>query len=150
MNSIASRKRLKGCLKSIDRHSEPISGDSVIIRGGDWTYESGYSAAKEMFKNEDRPSAVFAMSDLMAIGVMDAAREYGLQVPRDVSVIGFDNRTCSQYSYPKLTTVEIPLKEMGRKSAQLLLNLIEEKKTGFDLNIELDCQLIERDSVRSI
>ena len=90
------------------------------------------------------------MSDLMAIGVMDAARDCGLQVPRDVSVIGFDNRTCSQYSYPKLTTVEIPLKEMGQKSAQLLLNLIEEKKSGFDLNIELDCQLIERDSVRSI
>ena len=147
--SISTQKRLKGCLNSIDKHSDVIGRDSVFIHGGDWTYESGYSAAMELLKNESPLSAVFAMSDPMAIGVMDAARDSGLQVPRDISVIGFDNQACSQYSYPKLTTVEIPLKEMGRKSAQLLLNLIEEKKSGVDLNIELDCQLIERESVRS-
>jgi LacI family transcriptional regulator len=72
------------------------------------------------------PTAVFAMNDLMAIGAMDAIREKNLRIPKDISVVGFDDREVSNYVFPKLTTVEIDLKTIGYTAAQMVTQKLSE------------------------
>jgi len=96
--------------------------DSALVRNGDWERMSGYTCMKDLLEHESDalPTAVLAMNDLMAVGAMDAIRESKLRVPKDISVVGFDNREVSKFVFPKLTTVEIDLKAIGYTAAQMV------------------------------
>ena len=74
----------------------------------------------------DPPTAIFAMNDMMAYGILNTAHELNIRIPEDLSVIGYDNLTLSYCSYPALTTVELPFQEMGRRAAGLLIRILEE------------------------
>ena len=74
-----------------------------------------------------RPDAIFASNDMMAVGAYKAAAELGLKIPDDVALVGFDDIYLSQFLTPRLTTVHVPLLELGRKSVQFLLNMINGK-----------------------
>ncbi len=149
-DSMQSQMRLEGCKRAFSEHK--VAFNSKYIRAGNWEREGGYQAAKELLSLSQAPTAIFAFNDLMAGGVIDAANEMGLNIPGDISLTGFDNRECS-YSYtPQLTTMSLPLSEMGRRSAELLLGLIkkEEEIKDKNQNLKLKCDLVERESTLSL
>ena len=101
-----------------------IPAAAIARYPGDFHVGSGVQAAQGFLASPERPSAVFAVSDMMAIGFMRALRAVGLVVPRDVSVAGFDGIEFADYCEPPLTTVRQPREAMGRAAAELLLRLI--------------------------
>jgi DNA-binding LacI/PurR family transcriptional regulator len=100
------------------------------IERGEGTFEFGYQASLRLLAlpAAERPTAIIAMSDTMAIGGMRAARECGLEVGRDIAIIGFDDAPMSQYLFPALTTVHQPIREAGRKCVEILISIIKGKK----------------------
>ncbi len=143
VDSIPCQERLKGYQKALEENN--LIFNPSYIKVGDWEYESGYENAKELLSKKDRTTAIFAMNDLMAGGVIDAAREMGINIPKDLSLIGYDNRECSFFYVPKLTTVGLPLSEMGERSAKILIDLIDKKNTE-ETSIKIKCSIVERES----
>lgn len=146
-NSRSSLKRLEGYKKALQDNG--LSSESGLIKNGDWEYESGCRLGREIMQKKERPTALFAFNDLMAAGAIDGAESLGFKVPEDLSVMGFDNREFSRFSKPALTTMDLPLTEMGEKAAEILIKLINEEKIEFK-DISLECALIKRDSVKNI
>jgi LacI family transcriptional regulator len=143
MDSIPSRLRFNGFYKAVTEHELPF--DPQLIKMGNWEAESGYRLAKELFGLEERPTAILAMNDVMAVGVMRAAAEMNIQIPRDLSVIGFDNREFSDYLIPRITTMDLPLHEIGYRAMESLALLIKGEQV--ERKPMPTCKLIERDSV---
>jgi LacI family transcriptional regulator len=114
--------RLMGSKSALAQNGYPV--EESLIKQGDLTVKSGYVAAKELLQGSGRPTAIFAVNDLMAFGAINAAKELGLHVPRDLSVVGFDNIPLSSYFDPPLTTVEIPIYDLGVASMRVLMDLI--------------------------
>jgi LacI family transcriptional regulator len=77
-------------------------------------------------KKTEKPDAIFAANDMMAVGAYKAAADSGLKIPDDVALVGFDDIYLSQFLTPRLTTVHVPLMELGRKAVQYLLNMIND------------------------
>jgi LacI family transcriptional regulator len=104
-----------------------ISPDPALVLTGDFLPPSGRACANKFFELpvEQRPTAIFAASDQMAYGVMAAAEEYGLAIPRDVALVGFDDDAPSVHTRPALTTIRQPYFEMGQRGIELLLSLVE-------------------------
>lgn len=99
-----------------------IDYDPALVRYGNFDPESGYIAMQSLLP--EKPSAVFGMNDMMAIGAMAAAREAGLSIPDDIAVVGYDDVRVSRFTCPSLTTVRAPEVELGRRAALVLLGLI--------------------------
>lgn len=116
---------------------------------GDWEFESGKEAYVEYRKLRKKPTAVFAMNDLMAAGFMDAALDDHKRIPEDISVIGFDNRQECRFTRPRLTTVDIPLELMGQEAGKLILELINGQKE-VEKKIILPCSFIEKNSAAEL
>jgi LacI family transcriptional regulator len=135
--------RYDGFIAALKDHQIPID-DALIVRG-DFQQQSGYDATRRLLALSSPPTAIFASNDMMAVGAMDAVREVGLDIPADVSIIGFDNIPQAMNTYPKLTTIHQPLEEMGRVGVKLLLEQIENPDTP-PKTITLATQLVIRDS----
>ena len=102
-----------------------ISPDPTLVMEGDFMPLGGRSCASKLLAMEERPTAIFAANDLMAYGVLEAAEEYGLQVPEDLSLIGFDDIPLSAHTRPALTTIRQPFYSIGQRAIELLLSLLE-------------------------
>jgi LacI family transcriptional regulator len=139
--STSSRERLSGYKNTLIQNGCPI--DKNLIKKGDLTPMSGYLLAKELVQKE-RLTAIFAANDQMAFGAIRAAKELGLKVPSDLSVMGFDNIPFSSYFDPSLTTVEIPMYPIGAAAMEMLVSLIS-KKNAEKLRW-FDTKLLIRDS----
>jgi DNA-binding LacI/PurR family transcriptional regulator len=100
-------------------HGLPI--DESLIVEAELTQKGGYSAAQTLLSQGDPPTAVVASSDLMALGVMSAAQDQGLDVGRDIAVAGFDDIPLAETSHPTLTTVRQPAYRIGRRLGQMLV-----------------------------
>lgn len=96
---------------------------------GDFTEQSGYEAATKLRSMRPRPTAVFAANDSMAIGALSGFRDAGLDVPNDVALVGFDDIPIARFLDPPLTTVKVPIAELGRRSVQLLLGNEEQSQS---------------------
>ncbi len=120
-NSTVGLDRKEGYLKALVDYGRGV--DESLIAEGDFTEESGYSAMQKLL--EARPDAVFAASDLMAIGAMHAVREAGLKIPDDVAFVGFDDLPLATIPDPKLTTIRQPIYRFGFKAVEILIDLIE-------------------------
>ncbi|GLV54241.1 hypothetical protein KDH_10890 [Dictyobacter sp. S3.2.2.5] len=105
-----------------------IALDPALILEGDFEPSGGYSCAHALFARPlaERPTAIFAGSDLIAYGVISAAQECGLRIPSDIALIGFDDNPSSAHMQPALTTIQQPFAEMGRRAVELLLHLIDQ------------------------
>jgi LacI family transcriptional regulator len=95
--------------------------DPALLAAGDFSEQGGRAAAAALLRPRRRPTAIFAANDLSAFGVLAALREAGLRVPRDVSVVGFDDLPAAAHVQPPLTTVRQPLREMGGAAVRSLL-----------------------------
>ncbi len=117
----AGEERYNGYFAALEEAELAI--DESFIEEGNFTIKSGYQAMEKiMAQNEELPTAVFAASDRMAIGVLDCCLDNGLQVPEDISIIGFDDIELATVVRPKLTSVRVDHSKMGEKSVELLLN----------------------------
>ncbi|WP_424680829.1 LacI family DNA-binding transcriptional regulator [Frateuria sp. YIM B11624] len=135
----ASRWRLAGYREALA--AAGIEEDPALVVQGGFTFSSGVAAAHELFALEHRPTAVFAANDDMATGVMWAAGEYGLKVPHDLSVCGFDDTPLARQLWPALTTVRQPSREMGKIAAQQLLNVLRGQGQGRLVQIPFALQI---------
>lgn len=120
--SDTSRMRLAGCLQAMERFG--VAGP-VAREEGRYSFDDGYACMGRMLAVGGRPTAIFAMSDVQAIGAIRALRERGLRVPEDVSVCGFDGLNVSRYVSPRLTTICQSVEELAERSARLLIDQIE-------------------------
>jgi LacI family transcriptional regulator len=116
----SARQRLEGYRNALK--AAGIRADAAWIRTGDFTSEGGYAAALSLLQGGgERPTAVFAANDLMAVGAICAAAQQGLRIPQDLSVIGFDDIALANHTNPPLTTIAQPKHETGHLAADLLL-----------------------------
>ncbi|MBX9360647.1 LacI family DNA-binding transcriptional regulator [Streptomyces sp. WAC04114] len=99
--------------------------DEALVEPSDMTEEGGYRTTVRLLSRPDRPTAVFAVNDIAAIGVLSAAEELGLRVPRDLSVVGYDNTSIARLRHVWLTTVDNSSHEVGRRAARCLLERFE-------------------------
>jgi LacI family transcriptional regulator len=118
------------------------------IQEGEFNRISGYDKMRTLLQLRPRPTAVFAGNDLIAYGALTAIREAGLECPKDISVVGFDDLDLSEFTNPPLTTIAQPVYQMGASSADLLLNRIAGAKTAA-VHLVLPTELKLRHSVKS-
>ena len=115
---------------------------------GEWRSKHGYEMTKELMSREIKPTAIITASDPLAIGVLHALRELGLQVPNDISIISYDNIESSEFMSPPLSTVDLNSVELGRQSVYLLLQRLEGRK--IPVKVIVQSNLIERESIKDI
>jgi LacI family transcriptional regulator len=115
-----TKQRLAGFGDTFAAAGFPI--DPELVRSGDFTFECGRAAVRDALSRGIRFDAVFAHNDLSAAGAIKAAHEAGLDVPRDVAVVGFDDIPLAAHTDPPLTTVHQPLRQMGETAARMLMN----------------------------
>lgn len=137
------RARLSGYKDTLA--NQKLSFDASLVQPGDWEIESGYAAATNLLRLANRPTAIFAANDAMALGAIYAIQDAGLKVPEDVAVVGYDNRNFTNTVRPRITTVNMPVIEMGGVAAELLLKQIAEGRKEED-EIKVKGQLIIRET----
>lgn len=124
---MCSRARLDGYTSALAEQG--ITLDPELVTEGDFTTEGGYAQAMALLENPNRPTAIFAGSDLQAMGVYEAARQNRLRIPEDLSVVGFDDVQTSAFLGPALTTVRQPLHDMAAVSTRMLIDTAEGRPT---------------------
>lgn len=130
----ACQWRLKGYRDALRQAG--IEYDPDLVVPGEFSFESGITAANHLLGMKPRPTAIFAANDDMAAGAIRAACERGLSVPEDVSICGFDDTPIARHIYPALTTVRQPTAEMGRLATLQLLNRIRTPDAGSMVHVE--------------
>lgn len=140
---MCSRLRIDGFRAAMDQFRIPVNPS--LIRNGNFYVSGGYSHGLDLLRRPDRPTAIFAGSDLQAFGVMRAARELGLQVPHDLSVVGYDDLPITEWMHPPLTTVRQPLREMARTATNMIFDLAS-GRTPINTAVELGTTLVVRAS----
>jgi LacI family transcriptional regulator len=139
-------ERLAGYRATLGEYG--IAADPALVYEGDFLRPAGLAGARELLSQPDPPTAIFASNDEMALGVIQAARDCGLRVPDDLSVIGFDDIPPAAMVYPPLTTVRQPLAQMGRVATQMLLRLIDNPQLQVE-HVALPTELIVRQSCQA-
>lgn len=145
--SSATGKRLAGYRAAMDEAGLRVPPE--YIRWGDWEFHSGMEQTDALLSLTLPPTAIFAMNDLMAAGSYAAIGHRGLQIPADISVVGFDNREIASCLYPGLTTVVLPNKQIGYTAAEKLLQLLNGQVSS-PTNTMLPCSIIHRGSCAPI
>ncbi|MFI6549321.1 LacI family DNA-binding transcriptional regulator [Streptomyces prunicolor] len=139
----SAEQRRHGCRDALRAHAVPY--DAHLDVPGPYTRTSGYRRTQEALRVGLDFTAVFAGTDAVAVGALAALREAGLRVPRDVSLVGFDDIPFAADLAPSLTTVRVPYEELGRTAARLALD--REEDLAEDSHVILSTQLVIRDSV---
>ena len=142
-----ARRRLEGYQAALGDNGLRYDPRMVIEKHP--TLHEGEEAMRKLLSMRQPPTAVFAASDMLAVGALAAAREKGFRVPEDVSVAGFDDIDFAAFSNPPLTTVRVPASQMGKMAVEMLVEMIE-GNSGEVRQITLDTELIVRGSCRRL
>ena len=137
-----SQERLRGYRSALEKYGCPFSPE--LIRTGDYLFTSGRRAMEELLALSERPTAVFATSDLMAIGALKAAETHGVRIPEEMALVGFDDIEAAQWTSPTLTTVRQPLRQLGEIGGRTIVKAIMGKSE--QTRISLGCTLVIRES----
>lgn len=143
---LTSRDRLQGFKDGLRSKAIELEPSKVIV--GAFTRDGGYQAARELLASKSNVSCVFAVNDVMAVGAMAACREAGVRVPEDLSIAGFDDIETLRDLTPSLTTVQLPLEEMGARAAELALELdppVDEERV-----VKVRGEVVLRDSTKKV
>lgn len=138
--------RLLGFQEALFENGVPYN--PRLTRYGDWERDQGYVNAAPLIAGG--VTAIFAQNDLMALGVIDYCNEQGIQVGKDLALIGFDDRQIAAVCRPTLSTVSLPLFEIGTTAANVLLDMIEKEIFPPTHEIHLSCDIVERESTGSV
>jgi len=137
--------RLDGFLKALKSHQLPVHDD--YIRHGDYGLPSARAAAEALLSLPNRPTAIFACSDEMAVEAINIALAKGVRVPEELSVVGFDDNPIAEHGRVPLTTVRQPLSDMGRQGLELLIQQAKGKRSS-PTKLLMPTELVERQSCR--
>lgn len=143
---IAGAPRINGYIQALLDHG--IKVDLNLIKAGDFSFESGKKAMKAFIEDQAKITAVFCASDEAALGIISTCFEHQIQVPDDLSVVGYDNSKVSYMSIPPLTTVAQPLYEMGQEGCSKLMDAIQHH-TRIESQV-IPHQLVVRQSVKKL
>jgi DNA-binding LacI/PurR family transcriptional regulator len=135
---LCSRARVDGYRAALETAGLPV--DPALIRWGTFHVEAGYEHGRALLELPEPPTAIFAGSDIQAFGVYEAARQLGVEIPSQLSVIGFDDLPMARWIGPPLTTIRQPLTEMAATAARLVLG------QGGEQRVELATTLVRRQS----
>jgi LacI family transcriptional regulator len=137
-------RRIRGTREAIAAYG--IDDDPHLLRTGDTQlFDMGYDAARALMQLDPPPTAIFALTDVTAVGVMHAVTEMGLRIPEDLSVVGYDDIPIASYTIPPLTTVAQPFVEMGQTAAEMLLRHIQNPDMPIE-RVVLPTHLVVRQS----
>jgi LacI family transcriptional regulator len=120
-------ERAQGFRDALKARGVPFSVRKQIIDCGEYNFESAYARMSEVLRRSRDFTALFCANDILAAGAIRAAHDAGLQVPRDLSMVGFDDITMAQYTDPPLTTIRVGKEDLGRRAMARLLDLVEGK-----------------------
>jgi len=140
-------QRFCGYRAAMEEAGLPLQ-DSFIAES-DYTEKGGHAAARRWLAGSDRPEAIVAANDLMAIGVMAACEEAGLSIPRDIAVVGMDNLDIASRIHPRLTSVAMRQEEIGRRAAQVLMERLQGENFR-QRAVKLTPKLVVRESSRRL
>lgn len=142
-DNMDARQRKAGYRDTLADHDLPVD-PSLQIKAG-FMREQGYDAVESLLALEPQPTALFASNDSMAIGALRALREAGVRVPTDLAIVGFDDIPTAHYLTPPLTTVRVPMQELGGRAMDILLHVLQ---TGDEVSAQepLPMELIVRRS----
>ena len=143
----ASPERVQGYKNALVQAG--IRPDEGLIRYADFTPESGYTQMRSLLSSKKKFTAVFVASDNVAMGAKAALREAGMQIPEDISLVGFDDIPWSQYADPPLTTVHLQAQELARRACLVLMDLLKGKEPEAKRQI-VETQLVVRKSCRRL
>jgi LacI family repressor for deo operon, udp, cdd, tsx, nupC, and nupG len=142
-------ERLVGFRKAMFELRLPVRDEWIVP--GTYTMDSGRAAAQHFMHQEEMPTAIFSANDEMAIGLIAEFRQHGIECPRDVSVMGFDDIGVAQNYFPALTTMRQPREEIGRMATETLINILEGTvKSPEPVRVVLKSELIVRESTKPI
>ncbi|MDP9002991.1 MAG: LacI family transcriptional regulator [Myxococcota bacterium] len=126
---VSTVQRCEGFLRAIERHGFRRKTQREVVPCETLTFDEGYRRSRDLFERTSTPTAMFCANDEVAAGVLRAIRELGRCVPRDVSVVGFDDIIMANYTDPPLTTVSVGKDQMGRRATARLLDLVEGRRS---------------------
>jgi LacI family transcriptional regulator len=138
--------RLEGYKRALKESG--IEADENLIFYGNYKFKSGYDAMQKILKLKDKPTAIFAASDTMAVGAASCAMQRGFNIPDDFSLVGFDGVELAEYFYPPITTVKQPRYEMGTKGMEILIKLMKGEEAP--KNMVLSYEIVERKSCKEM
>jgi DNA-binding LacI/PurR family transcriptional regulator len=130
-------------------HASGIKLEKGMIQYADFDPQSGFDCMKSLLSSGKKFSAVFVASDNVAIGAKSALREAGLRIPKDISIMGFDDIPWANYSDPPLTTIRLPAQKLASEACLLLMDLMKGSEPEVR-NLVLDTELVERKSCRKV
>ncbi len=148
-DSQPSKERVRGYIEAMKKNNLRV--DPSLIMGEDFSTENGYKQTRILFSVDNPPSAIFALSNLISLGVIQAASEMDLRIPDDVSLISYDEQPYSAYLGTPLTTIEQKKSELGQLAVSVITKFIEnEDYRKKPLNMKLKTNLIIRKSVKNL
>ncbi|KJF65901.1 LacI family DNA-binding transcriptional regulator [Rhizobium nepotum] len=142
----ATQDRLTGYRRALATADIPF--DAELVVEGDWSTSTGYDATKTLLQLKERPTAIFCQNDRMAIGCYEALKEFGLAIPRDMSVIGYDDEEVASHLHPPLTTSVLPHRAMGEWAIERLGLPFTPQGNRYPIT-KVECPLVVRKSVSS-
>ncbi|WP_338112777.1 LacI family DNA-binding transcriptional regulator [Oceanobacillus polygoni] len=146
----SNRERIRGFKDAMSEHGLKFIHDIELIEDIKQSHlDAGRNVAKKYLQYDDKPTALFACNDLLAIGAIQAARRSGLYVPNDISIVGFDNTSIASIVDPPLTTMSQPIQLMGREVMDLIISIFKGERDDH-VRVTLAPTLVERDSTRTI
>jgi LacI family transcriptional regulator len=148
-NNFESEERLRGFRETLARLVPDHDPNELTVLHGDFTEESGYRAGHQLQTLKRLPDAVFAANDMMAIGCLFALGEAGLQVPRDLALVGFDDIPTARFITPPLTTVRVRMTDMGSRALETLAFQVENPEGTRRSSQVLQTELVVRRSCGS-
>lgn len=143
-SDLATARRREQAYRDFCRKKK-IAVPQGFIQPGDYTMKSGRAAGLSLLRMKERPTAIIAANDMMAYGIMESARELGVRIPNELSLVGFDDLPTATERYPALTTVHQPVSAMGERGAELLVEALR-NRTNPHGQVRLDVTLVERES----
>jgi LacI family transcriptional regulator len=144
-DSLHAQERLKGYQKAL--FDNQILYDPELVCDGDWTRHAGYINTDLLL--DKGVTAIFCMNDIMAGGVYDRVEELGLEVGKDISIVGYDNREVSSYYKPPLTTINLPLHDIGYRASELMIQMLKGEPLPEEESIyQVECETLIRKSVK--
>ncbi len=151
-----AEERWRGFQEALQKHDHRVEKNWVI--SGNFSIKSGYYGFMRLMSLPEKPQAIFAANDMMAVGIYEAARNSGIRIPEDIAVAGFDDILLSRLLVPRLTTVHVPVVELGMKATRHLVHVLEgegeqstqyfeELSTGLVVGGSCGCQNAGRQTV---
>ena len=138
-------ERIRGYKKILKKYNLPV--EEQLIQYGKFSKEKAKKITHEYFKEKKDVTAIFASSDMMAFGAIEALKEIGYKVPEDVAVVGFDDIEMAKLYKPTLTTIHQKGYKMGKEAVKLLISIIrDERNHKAPRNVRIPAQLIVRES----